>query len=140
MVYQEQLQFSTSGHGDMHDLTQKVNAVVKKSGALTGIVHVFAVGSTAGIGAIEFEPGLQGDLPAVLNKLIPPSRNYGHEQAWHDGNGHSHLQATVLGPDVTIPFSDAKLLVGTWQQIVHIELDVRERNRQVVVTVVGDGR
>ena len=137
MVYQEQLQFSTSGHGDMHDLTEKVNAVVKKSGALTGIAHVFAVGSTAGICAIEFEPGLQKDLPAILTKLIPPSRGYGHEQAWHDGNGHSHLQATLLGPDLSIPFSDGKLLVGTWQQIVHVEFDVRERNRQVVVTVVG---
>jgi len=138
MTYQHQIQFSTSGNGDIHDITGQVNAAVKKSGAKKGIAHVFAVGSTAGIGAIEFEPGLQKDLPAILNKLIPPSRSYGHEQAWHDGNGHSHLQATLLGPDMTIPFSDGKLLVGTWQQIVHVEFDVRERSRQVVVTVVGE--
>lgn len=137
MVYQEQINFTTSGHGDMHDLTEMVNAVVKKSGATNGIVQVFAVGSTAGIGAIEFEPGLQKDFPAILTKLIPPSRSYGHEQAWHDGNGHSHLQATLLGPDLSVPFSSGKLLVGTWQQIVHVEFDVRERNRQVAVTVVG---
>jgi len=138
MIFQEKLSFSTSGNGDMHDLTGQVNAAVRKSGAKKGIVHVFAVGSTAGIGAIEFEPGLQEDLPAVLNKLIPPSRTYGHEQAWHDGNGHSHLQATLLGPDLAVPFSDGKVLVGTWQQIVHVEFDVRERNRQVVVTVTGE--
>jgi len=122
----------------MHDLSDKVSAVVRKSGAKKGIVHVFAVGSTAGIGAIEWEPGLQEDLPAIFNKLIPPSRNYGHEQAWHDGNGHSHLQATILGPDLTIPFVDGKLLAGTWQQIVHVEFDVRERSREVVVTVMGE--
>ena len=122
----------------MHDLSDKVSAVVRKSGAKKGIVHVFAVGSTAGIGAIECEPGLQEDLPAIFNKLIPPSRNYGHEQAWHDGNGHSHLQATILGPDLTIPFVDGKLLAGTWQQIVHLEFDVRERSREVVVTVMGE--
>ncbi|HLA69491.1 MAG TPA: secondary thiamine-phosphate synthase enzyme YjbQ [Bacteroidota bacterium] len=138
MVFQENISFSTSGHGDMHDLSDKVSAVVRKSGAKKGIVHVFAVGSTAGIGAIEWEPGLQEDLPAIFNKLIPPSRNYGHEQAWHDGNGHSHLQATILGPDLTIPFVDGKLLAGTWQQIVHVEFDVRERSREVVVTVMGE--
>ena len=138
MVFQENISFSTSGHGDMHDLSDKVSAVVRKSGAKKGIVHVFAVGSTAGIGAIEWEPGLQEDLPAIFNKLIPPSRNYGHEQAWHDGNGHSHLQAPILGPDLTIPFVDGKLLAGTWQQIVHLEFDVRERSREVVVTVMGE--
>jgi len=98
---------------------------------------VFGVGSTAAIGTIEFEPGLEKDLPAMLNRLIPPSRSYGHEQAWHDGNGHSHLQATTLGPEVTVPFKDGRVLLGTWQQIVHLECDVRERTRQVVVTVLS---
>lgn len=90
------------------------------------------------VGTIEFEPGLQGDIPAILDKLIPPSRNYGYEQTWHDGNGHSHLQATLLGPSLTVPIADGKLVLGTWQQIFHLECDVRARKRTVLVTVVGD--
>ena len=87
---------------------------------------------------IEFEPGLQRDMPATLDKLIPPSRNYGHEQTWHDGNGHSHLQATLLGPSLTVPIADGKLVLGTWQQIFHLECDIRGRQPTVLVTVVGD--
>ena len=138
MNYQEQISISTSGHGDMHDLTAQVAAVVTKSRVKTGLVSVFNVGSTAAVGTIEFEPGLQEDLPAVLNQLIPPSRSYGHEQAWHDGNGHSHLQATLLGPSLTVPVAGGKTVLGTWQQIFHLECDARGRKRTVVVTVVGD--
>ena len=101
-------------------------------------MNVFNVGSTAAVGTIEFEPGLQQDLPNILDKLIPPSRNYGHEQAWHDGNGHSHLQATLLGPSQTIPVASGKPVLGTWQQIFHLECDVRGRQRMVVITVVGN--
>ena len=122
----------------MHDLTEQVAAIVTSAGIQTGIVNIFNVGSTAAVGTIEFEPGLQHDLPGILNKLIPPSRSYGHEQAWHDGNGHSHLQATLLGPSLTVPISEGKLVLGTWQQIFHLECDVRSRQRIVVVTVVGD--
>ena len=122
----------------MHDLTEQVAAIVTSSGIQTGVVNIFNVGSTAAIGTIEFEPGLQHDLPAILDMLIPPSRNYGHEQAWHDGNGHSHLQATLLGSSLTAPISNGKLVLGTWQQIFHLECDVRGRQRTVVVTVVGD--
>jgi secondary thiamine-phosphate synthase enzyme len=122
----------------MHDLTGQVALSVTSSGIQTGIVNIFNVGSTAAVGTIEFEPGLQQDLPAILDRLIPASRQYGHEQAWHDGNGHSHLQATLLGPSLTVPIADGKLVLGTWQQIFHLECDVRGRQRTVVVTVVGD--
>ena len=138
MVFQEQITVSTDGHGDMHDLTDKVAAVVARSKVRTGIVHVFNVGSTSAVGTIEFEPGLQKDLPVVLDRLLPPSREYGHEQAWHDGNGHSHLQATVLGPGLTVPVGEGKLVLGTWQQIFHLECDVRPRRRTLVVTVLGE--
>jgi len=121
----------------MHDLTHTVASVVTSSGIRTGLVNVFNVGSTAAVGTIEFEPGLQHDLPTVLNKLIPASRDYGHEQAWHDGNGHSHLQATLLGPSLTVPIADGKLVLGTWQQIFHLECDVRGRQRTIIVTVMG---
>jgi secondary thiamine-phosphate synthase enzyme len=137
MSYQRQISVTTKRHGDMLDLTEQVASVVNASGIQTGTVNVFNGGSTAAIGTIEFEPGLRHDLPAVLDKLIPPSRNYGHEQAWHDGNGHSHLQATLLGPSLTVPISDGKLALGTWQQIFHLECDVRGRERTIIVTVIG---
>ena len=138
MTSQHQLSLRTTGHGHMHDITPTVAEYVSSSGVRTGLVHVFNVGSTAAVGTIEFEPGLQRDLPAILDKLIPPSRNYGHEQAWHDGNGHSHLQATLLGPSLTVPIVNGEMALGTWQQIFHLECDVRGRQRTVVVTITGD--
>ena len=122
----------------MHDITAEVTRIVATSGIRTGIVHVFNVGSTAAVGAIEFEPGLERDLPAILDKIVPPSRNYGHERAWHDGNGHSHLQATLLGPSLTVPVNGGQLVLGTWQQVIHLECDIHARERTVVVTVMGE--
>lgn len=138
MVYQREIHLKTSGHRDMHDLTRDVTGLVHESRLRAGIVQLFNVGSTAALGTIEFEPGLVEDLPDILDKLIPPSRNYGHEQAWHDGNGHSHLQATWLGPSLTVPIRDGKLVLGTWQQIFHLECDVKPRQRTIVVTVMGE--
>jgi len=138
MVHQEQITFQTGGHRDMHDLTDRVVHVVNKSGIQTGVAQVFAVGSTSAVGVVEFEPGLERDVPEMLDRLIPPSREYGHEQAWHDGNGHSHLQATLLGPSLSVPVSRGELVLGTWQQIFHLECDIRPRQRTVVVTVLGE--
>jgi secondary thiamine-phosphate synthase enzyme len=138
MVHQDILTVSTKGHGDMHDLTAKVAGIVAASRIRTGIAHIFNVGSTGAIGMIEYEPGLERDLPELLERLIPPSRSYGHEQAWHDGNGHSHLQATLLGPSLTVPVREGKLVLGTWQQIFHIDCDVKARERRVVVTLMGE--
>ena len=138
MTCQQQITVTTMGPGDMHDLTEQVTAVVVSSGIQTGTVNIFNVGSTAAVGTIEFEPGLQHDLAAILSKLIPPSRSYGHEQTWHDGNGHSHLQATLLGPSVTVPVAEGKLVLGTWQQIFHLECDVRGRQRTIIVTAIGE--
>ena len=90
------------------------------------------------LGTIEFEPGLLEDLPDLLDKLIPPSRQYGHERAWHDGNGHSHLQATLLGPSLTVPVAGGEPVLGTWQQIFHLECDIKPRRRTIVVTVSGE--
>ena len=138
MIHQENLALKTTGHRHMANLTEQVAAVVGRSGIKAGIVQVFCVGSTAAVGTIEFEPGLQRDLPEVLDRLIPPSRDYGHELAWHDGNGHSHLQATLLGPSLSVPVTEGKPVLGTWQQIMHLECDVRPRQRTVVVTVMGE--
>ena len=120
MTYQQQISIRTSGHGEMHDLTAEVAATVDASGIRTGTVTVFNVGSTAAVGTIEFEPGLKRDLPNILDKLIPPSRDYGHEQAWHDGNGHSHQKATMLAPSLAVPIANRKLVLGAWQQILHL--------------------
>ena len=139
MIYQRELQLQTTGHREMHDLTDEVAQVVSDSGIRVGTVNVFNVGSTGAIGTIEFEPGLQKDLPAMLDKLLPPSREYGHEQAWHDGNGHSHLQATMLGPSLTVPIKDGKLVLGTWQQVFHLECDIKQRRRTIVITAMGEG-
>ena len=133
MTYQQQISITSKGHGDMHDLTGEVAGAVRSSSIQNGVVHLFNVGSTAAIGTIEFEPGLERDLPAILDELIPPSRAYGHEQAWHDGNSHSHLQATILGPSLTVPVAGGQPVLGTWQQIFHLECDVRGRQRTVVL-------
>ena len=122
----------------MHDITQDVRQIVHDSGFKAGIANVHVVGSTGAIGTIEYEPGLVGDLPEIYDKLMPPGRHYGHEQAWHDGNAHSHLQATTLGSSISVPFSDGELILGTWQQVFLLECDVRPRNRKVVVTVMGE--
>lgn len=138
MIYQSEITVQTSGHSDMYDLTMDVARIVSESKMRAGLAHVFNVGSTGAIGTIEFEPGLQEDLPVMLDKLLPPDRGYGHERAWHDGNGHSHLQATVLGPSLTVPFQEGQLVLGTWQQVFHLECDVKPRRRTVFVTVMGE--
>ncbi len=138
MVHQQQFTLQTSGHRHMHDITGEVAEAVRQSDIATGVVQVFGVGSTSAVGVVEFEPGLQRDVPEMLDRLMPPSRKYGHEQAWHDGNGHSHLQATMMGPSLAVPVSDGQLVLGTWQQVFHLECDIRPRQRTVVVTVIGD--
>ncbi len=138
MVYRKILSISTNGHGDLQDITDAVAEAVTASAIVIGTVHVFVMGSTAAIGVIEFEPGLQKDLPEMLNRLIPPSRAYHHEQTWHDGNGHSHLQSTLVGPSLTVPIAEGALMLGTWQQIVHLECDAKPRTRKVVLTVQGE--
>lgn len=138
MIHQQEIQLQTTGHRQMHDLTEELAQVVSASGIRTGTANVFNVGSTGAIGTIEFEAGLQEDLPTMLDKLFPPSREYGHERAWHDGNGHSHLQATMLGPSLTVPVKDGKLVLGTWQQVFHLECDIKPRRRTIVITVIGE--
>lgn len=137
-IFQKEIKFRTSGQRDMHDITPHVDTVIGESGITTGMAHIFNVGSTGSIGTIEYEPGLKSDLPTILDKLIPPSRSYAHEQTWHDGNGHSHLQATLLGPSLTVPVNESQMVLGTWQQIFHLECDIKPRNRKIIVTVIGE--
>ncbi len=137
-VYQQEIQVETHGHQHMHNITDQIASIVEESGIQTGSVQVFNIGSTGSVGMVEYEPGLERDVPEMLDRLIPPSRAYGHEQTWHDGNGHSHLQATLLGPSLTVPVGRGSLLLGTWQQIFHLECDIKPRRRTLVVNVMGE--
>ena len=138
MIHQSRFSLSTRGYRHMQDVTQQVTDIVMRSGVKTGLVHLFNIGSTAALGTIEFEPGLQVDFPEMLNHLIPPSLDYEHEQTWHDGNGHSHLQASLLGQSMSVPVANNRPVLGTWQQIFHLECDNKPRQREIVVTVFGE--
>lgn len=138
MVYQDSIHFDTTGHRDMRDLTPHVQRIVDDSGIRFGIVQVFNIGSTGAITAIEYEPGLKQDFPAILDRLFPMEADWEHHKTWGDHNGGSHLQASTLGMDFSCPLSDGRLNVGTWQQVIHLECDDKPRRREVVVTVIGE--
>ena len=129
---------STRGDAHMIDLTAKLQAIVDKHAIEHGQALVFVSGSTAGLTTVEYEPGLIQDLPEAFERWAPQDRHYHHEDTWHDGNGHSHVRASLLGPSITVPFQDGRLLLGTWQQVVLIDFDNRPRNRDIVVQLSGD--
>jgi secondary thiamine-phosphate synthase enzyme len=137
-VTSKTLTLRTRGEGDMQDLTEAVGGVVGASGLTRGIATVFVVGSTAALTTIEYEPGLVRDFPAMLDRLIPKAVDYEHQRRWHDDNGHSHVRAALVGPSLTVPFREGRLTLGTWQQIVLVELDIRARNREVIVQLLGE--
>ena len=132
------LTISSKGDTDIVDLTAKVQDVVKRHGFREGQALVFVSGSTAGLTTLEYEPGLLQDLPAAFERLAPRGLRYAHEDTWHDGNGHSHVRASLLGPSLTVPFREGRLLLGTWQQIVLLDFDNRPRKREVVVQLSGE--
>jgi len=129
---------STRGDSHMIDLTARVQEVVRRHGFREGQALVFVSGSTAGLTTVEFEPGLQKDLPAAFERLAPCGMRYEHEETWHDDNGHSHVRASLLGPSLAVPFRDGRLLLGTWQQIVLVDFDNRPRRREIVVQLHGE--
>ncbi len=137
-VYRTKFTINTKGNCDIIDITSQVKKVVFEGNIKDGIVNVFVIGSTASITTIEYENGLLKDLRNVLDRLIPPDKNYEHHKRWHDDNGHSHIRASILGPQITIALSNSNLLLGTWQQIVLIDFDTHSRTREIIVTCVGD--
>ena len=128
----------TTGQGDAHDLTPLVTDVLSKSPLKTGIVTVAVIGSTAGVTTIEFEPGAVEDLGALFERLAPRRGEYRHHLRWGDDNGSSHVRAALMGPSVTIPFTNKALLLGTWQQIALFEFDTEPRKRQVAIQLMGE--
>jgi secondary thiamine-phosphate synthase enzyme len=133
------LTFSTQGHTQIVDLTPRVQELLNSSSLREGQITVFAVGSTAGITTVEYEPGLvETDLPALFDKLAPYGKPYAHDETWGDDNGAAHLRASLLGSSLTVPFLDGGLLLGTWQQIIFLDFDTRPRSRKVVVQIIGE--
>lgn len=128
----------TSGQGDVVDLTEAVAEAVSGSGLASGIVTVAVVGSTAGVTTIEYEPGAVADLGSMFERLAPRAGAYRHHERWGDDNGSSHVRAALLGPSLTLPFTDGRIRLGTWQQVVLAELDTRPRRREVVVQILGE--
>ena len=136
-VESQELRFRTHREGEILDITDKTQRVIESSRLRSGVAVLFVLGSTRAITTIEYEPGLLADLPVALERLAPKDASYEHEKRWHDGNGHSHIRASMIGPDLSVPFRDKKLTLGTWQQIVFLELDIRPRDRTVIVQLVG---
>lgn len=132
------LRVPTKGHCHVVDITSEVKAFVDGSGLHDGTATVFVTGSTAGLTTVEFEPGLVQDLEELFDRIAPEGARYHHEERWHDGNGHSHVRASLLGPSLVVPFAGGKLLLGTWQQVVLIDFDNRSRTRDLVVTLAGE--
>src|SRR5204862_4529988 len=137
MIRTVRLNLSTSGQGDAHDITTKAAGALKESGLKSGVMTVFVSGSTAAVTTIEFEPGAVSDFNRLFEALAPRRGDYRHHLRWGDDNGSSHVRAALLGPSLTVPFAGGKLLVGTWQQIMLLELDTRPRKRELVIQIVG---
>ena len=129
---------NSKGENDIIDITNNVKKILLESRLKNGIVTLFVVGSTAAITAIEYEPGLQQDFPNMLEKIAPKGIKYQHDITWYDGNGHAHVRASLIGPSLTIPFINGQTSLGTWQQIVFVEMDTRSRKRKIVVQLIGN--
>jgi len=137
-VTTKSIKIHSKGENDMIDLTEEISNFVKKSDISNGTITVFVSGSTGSVTTIEYEPGLIKDFPKMLDRISPRDIDYGHEQMWHDGNGHSHVKASLMGPSLTVPFIDGELCLGTWQQIVFLELDTRNRTRNLILQIIGE--
>ncbi|MHA1484189.1 MAG: secondary thiamine-phosphate synthase enzyme YjbQ [Candidatus Thorarchaeota archaeon] len=137
-TYHSTMNFQTSGNCDMVDITSEVEGVVRASGFKNGICTVFCVGSTGSIITIEYEEGLLKDFPEAMERLAPIEAIYEHHLRWQDGNGHSHIRASIVGPSLTAPFVNSQLTLGTWQQIAFVDFDNRSRSRKVEVMLVGE--
>ena len=137
-ILTDYLELSTKGGCDVIDITKKIGDRLKSSKIKTGIMTLSVIGSTAALTTCEYEPGLIKDLKEIFEKLIPEGKEYRHDQAWGDGNGHAHLRSSLVGPSLTLPFGEGKLILGTWQQVIFIDFDNRPRQRKIVLQILGE--
>jgi secondary thiamine-phosphate synthase enzyme len=138
MVVTRRISLQTKGNCDIIDITPQVKQQVAETGINNGVATLFVAGSTAGISTIEFEPGLLSDVQSMWERTVPKNIPYDHDRRWGDGNGYSHVRASLLGASLVIPFSNKELTLGTWQQIVLVDFDNRPRSRQLILQVMGD--
>ncbi|MGA9298558.1 MAG: secondary thiamine-phosphate synthase enzyme YjbQ [Nitrososphaeraceae archaeon] len=132
------VQLRSSKENDIIDVTKQTSDALRESGLNNGTINVFVAGSTAAITTIEYEPGLRHDFPKMLSRIAPKDIQYRHDETWHDGNGHSHVRASLVGPSLTVPFSNGVLILGTWQQIVMLEMDTKPRERVLTMQILGE--
>ena len=132
------ISLSTQGNADIRDITDQLANAVATSGLTAGTVTVFCPSSTSALTTIEFEGGALSDLRRLFEEIVPLNREYAHNERWHDGNGHSHVRAALLGPSITIPFVDGQLTLGTWEQVIYIDFDNRPRQRKLIVQLMGE--
>ncbi len=137
-VISDSLSFSTGGFSEMKDLTGDVSKILAENKLKNGIVNLFVPGSTGGLTTIEYESGLVQDFSELMEKIIPSNVTYHHDARWGDGNGFSHVRSSLLGPSLTVPFSDGMLSLGTWQQIVFLDFDNRSRSRTILLQFIGE--
>lgn len=128
----------SNGENEMIDITRQTAEAIHSSKLQDGVVVIFVSGSTAAVTTIEYEPGLKKDFPKMLARLAPRDIEYEHDNRWHDGNGHSHVRASLMGPSLTVPFKNGQLMLGVWQQIVLLEMDTRGRERNIVLQMIGE--
>lgn len=138
MVKTGSIALTTRGDTDIHDITDPIANVISQSGLKTGTVTVFCSSSTSALTTIEYESGAVSDLRRLFEEIIPQNREYAHNARWHDGNGHSHVRASLLGPSLTIPFVNGELTLGTWQQVIYVDFDNKPRRRELVVQMIGE--
>ncbi len=136
-MYCHTLRINLGSGVDMRDITSSLEELVYSSDIQEGMLSATVTGSTGSLTTIEYEPGVVSDLARAINELAPPGESYEHEKAWHDGNGHSHVQAALMGPSISLPVRKGRLALGTWQQVVAINHDNRSRERKIEVTVIG---
>ena len=136
-VITEYIHLSTRGNADVIDITSDINEKLQRLSVKNGLAVVMVIGSTGALTTCEYEPGLVEDIKEIFDKLIPAG-SYHHDRAWGDGNGHSHLRSSLVGPSLTIPFNNKKLILGTWQQVIFIDFDNRERERKLVLQIIGE--
>ena len=132
------IEIDTRGRNEMVDITGNLRQLVEESGVTDGSVLVFVPGATGALSTIEYEPGLVRDFPEFMESIIPEKKYYHHNETWGDGNGHSHLRATLVGPSLTVPFADKTLILGTWQQVIFLEFDNKPHHRRIAVQVSGE--
>jgi len=137
-VFTYSLPLSTRGSADMIDITGEIAQFVRQTELKSGVVTVFCPSSTSALTTIEYESGALSDLKRLFDEIVPPDRHYSHNARWGDGNGHSHVRAALLGPSLSVPFSNRELTLGTWQQVIYVDFDNRPRRRELVVQVMGE--